>query len=135
MDVIGATYNTLAADGALTARLATAPYGGPAIYEAFVPETSEWPCVVIRWEFNIQEPYVKQHGTLTLDIFVTGDSSQPARAIRNDVIRILNQSRLDAGDDGMARYYLDYHGGVPEEPGTNHWLVEFTVVFYSPALI
>jgi hypothetical protein len=131
MSLITAIYNHLTADTELAQLLAKDPLtNAAAIYEQWAHEDAAMPYIVQTHTSRQGNHFAKVDALATFDIF-TDQGSINAEAIRNRLIKLLDQLAIEVENENTARFYYarDLNIGDPELEVT-HWQTAFDVAFW-----
>lgn len=131
MSLITAIYNHLTADEELAQLLAKDPLtNAAAIYEQWAHEDAIMPYIVQTHNSRQGNHFAKVDALAIFDIF-TDQGGINAEAIRNRILKLLDQLAIAVENENTARFYYsrDQNIGDPE-PEVTHWQLVFDVAYW-----
>lgn len=132
MSIITATYNALVNDPELSGLLAADPLtSAAAVYETWAAESARMPYVVQTHEQRKGNHFARIDALAIFDIF-TDQGQANAEAIRNEILKILDQKAIETENENTARFYYSRDQEITGEPEENitHWQIVFAVQYW-----
>lgn len=118
-------YNLLTSDGVLKTITAK-------VYPVSAPEDTAFPYIVQSLDMReTDDPFPLRNGTLTLNLWDKGTNASKILNMRDAIIPLLDQLIFNTADISGCRLWLQTDGFVPDEPGTYHYVIMFSVRLYK----
>jgi hypothetical protein len=139
MSLLNTVYERLAGNVKLGGLLAkhNLSMNKPAIYEQWAAPDTAKPYICMTYFFGDSYHWARSETAINIDVFTAGDTVT-AEAIRNQVIKLLDQATLKGqdGEESDVRCFLSNDSIIIEDnPKICHWNIEIMALFWRNELI